>query len=194
MPPGGWTYKVKETDTVIDGQNLRELTHRVIDHLLSNGLEISPIQDQIIEDEICQRLPPGRCRIPPTEQEKMNPERTTLTFSQAMAGTKTIARWLMRGAKKVGQEEADARAKICSSCSLNKPVTGCASCAMNKIRQLAGEVIGSRKTASDNLLNVCISCGCMLKASVWLPLDIQQRHIPPELNDSLPDHCWKKRK
>ena len=191
VPPGGWTFYVEETKTHIDGQTLRECVNKTINHLLSNELDISPIIDHIIEDSICKRLAPGKCYIPMDKKDVGS--NTQLTLAQVIAGTKTISRWLLKGAKKVHVDLANDRGKVCAACPYNKPVSGCASCASNRIRQIAGDIIGSSKTTSDHLLNVCVSCGCMLRASVWLPLDIQQRHISETVNDGLPSHCWKKR-
>jgi len=189
-PPKGWFYDVPDTKVTVQAQDLPQLVSAVINHLKANSLPIPPTIAQLVEDQICARIPHGLCR---SHQSTPLSSAPPPTQAQVLAGTATLGEWLLKGARRVDQSVANERARVCSTCTMNKPPQGCSGCHASAIRDMVGKVVGKLGTPYDDSLHVCLSCGCALRASVWLPLDIQQKHINDEVNGSLPKHCWKKR-
>ena len=60
MPPGG-LYYVTADHRVIRGDNLRNLEMLVNNYYLANGIQSPDDLRQIIEDQICARLPKELC-------------------------------------------------------------------------------------------------------------------------------------
>lgn len=188
VPPGGWTYFVAETQTTIGADSKNALVNMVVHHMMSNNIFTPPDLADRIEHQICRRIPPDRCRIRiPKGVELSN----RLSLGQIIAGTQTILSWVASGVD-VSQEEADRRSDICSRCDANQDTADCSACGNNQVRDLVALALGSKQTKNHDKLFFCLSCGCALKASVWCPLEIQQKYMPKEINDRLPDDCWKK--
>ena len=189
VPPGGWRYYVADTQTWIDDQALPDLVAKVVHHMAVNEIYTPPdIQDRI-QHQICRRIEPGKCRIRVPDGVELS---SRLTLGQIVAGTQTILRWILSGAKKVDQEEADRRSDICARCDANQDTSSCSACGNDQVRTLVEKAFGSQQTKNHDKLFFCMSCGCALRASVWCPLDIQQKYMPAEINALLPDDCWKK--
>lgn len=59
-PPGG-LYFITSDKRVIRGETMRKLTQNAESYLSGNDLEIPPYLAQVIEDQICNRLPKNMC-------------------------------------------------------------------------------------------------------------------------------------
>lgn len=100
----------------------------------------------------------------------------------------TLVRWVEGGGGFVPQEEAERRAKICSTCEKNKPMGGfCGGCA--QIVSWIAKIATGKKTSVDHLLSTCQTCGCACATAVHFPLEAQHddRFKP---SDFAPG-CWK---
>lgn len=59
-PPGGY-YFICEDGARVDGSNLRKLYLAVVDYLRGNAMPVPDDLYQIIEDQICERVPKSFC-------------------------------------------------------------------------------------------------------------------------------------
>jgi len=189
-PPGGWKYFQSETMVWLDAPSFQELIEKVKRHRKANNLPIGTFFNQEIESQICERAPAGVCS---RDGHTVSNGSVRVDFDTVMNGTRTLLSWFVRGKEKVGLDESERRAVICSTCQFNQPVEGCAACAMNKLHKLAELIVGSDKFNGDHYLKACQKCGCDLKSKARLPLELLQKHTSPEVMDSLPDYCWLKK-
>lgn len=186
VPPGGFKYLNRETQTWVTAASFHELVSAVTRHRTANGLPISSEMDSIVEDQLCTGLPPGTCN------HQTEPAFTykQLNLTDVLAATAMLGKFLIGGRQKVSREEANRRANICASCPANQPTSSCTTCSMNTIRQAVNAVVGGEEVNADSMLGVCAACGCSLKAKVWIPLDLLQQHMTPETLAGLPQWCW----
>lgn len=189
VPPGGFRYLCPETRTWINAASFSELVAAASKHRASNQLGVPGHFKEQVEDQLCITMPPGTCM-------QNGVARTTgtreLAFADIVSATKTLGEWVLRGMKKVDQKEAERRANICLSCPFNQPHSGCTSCTEKEMRELVMSVIGDSTTPVDGQLHTCHICGCTLRAAIWLPLEILQKHMRKDLEP--PDYCWKGQK
>jgi hypothetical protein len=190
VPPGGFKFLVSETATTITAASFLELVHAVKRHRSANGLHVTATIESEVEHGLCETLPTGSCMHADTMGSYESRVRT-LSLAEVVSATLSIGEFLLRGREKVSQEEADRRAKICSTCPFNLPAGACTTCSHNTLREAVVKIVGAAQTTSDSVLHTCYSCGCTLKAAVWMPLDILQRHAGENLK-TLPAWCWKK--
>ena len=117
----------------------------------------------------------------------------TFRLSEVIAFTGLMLESIFTGSPRASEEEADARAEICSNCPANIEFTGnCAGCSAGAVRQMLEKVCGDKSTKHDAKLHSCRHCGCLNKAQIWFPLELLQRHTSAEADKALPLHCWKK--
>jgi hypothetical protein len=187
VPPGGWRYVVPETSTTIRSGNEDELKLAVKKHLIANGKPVPADIGALIEDQLCQLIGPEWCTWG-TSKFNIDPN---MKASDVLRGTKVLASWKLEGSPLVDQNEAERRAAICGSCMMNIPVGGCWGC--SGLQQLVSKLTDGNKTSHDSTLQSCAVCKCSNRAQVWLPLDTLWRGVTSDINESFPDHCWKKR-
>jgi hypothetical protein len=197
VPPGGGYYLVDpDTNRTIFKTNLRSCVDEWRAHRLANNLPI-PIDIQgAAEDLICQQLAKkgfgDKCA---RSDGSYLPHTTRLrvVFDDLARGTLTIMQHVLSGRQTVDQPEADRRAAICVTCDFNVEPQDCGGCKSKLIAEVVKQVVGGAKTPFDDRLKSCYWCGCFNAAQVHVKLDYLQRHLPEDLNESLPNHCWKKR-
>jgi hypothetical protein len=184
VPPGGWKYWVHETNTWVHSwADYDTFKAQVVKHLQANNLPAALNIEDLIQDQICRRLEPGRCQS--TDVPMIGGIPATLeTFFR---GTRTIGAWLLSG-ESVGEEEADRRSMICAHCPLNEGVHGCPSCQMGKIAALVVTYIKQLKQYP--FLKSCRVCGCALNVKIYVPKAEIVKREPAELRVKYPDHCW----
>lgn len=177
-PPGLWRYRVPETGIwVKDFYAYNDLEAEVLRHYKANGKGAPSGLRQSIIDQMCQQLPEGWCHD--GNRWLAIGQRFAAEFQRVLTGTTTLVDWWINaGRQRVSQEEADRRAEICSTCIFNQLPQGCTACNGKALRDLANQIVGGSATAFDSTLQACQICGCELRAKVWLPLDVLQRHIP----------------
>jgi hypothetical protein len=110
------------------------------------------------------------------------------------AGAKTIVEWITSGAEAVPQEQANARASVCSGCPLNDasdftklftvPVSAAIHEALNARRDMKLE------TPYDGSLHVCSACLCPMKLKVHVPFEKFYSKMSQETKDALHESCW----
>lgn len=150
-------------------------------HLNANNREIPANLGALMQDQLCQSLPPGWCLYDDPSRPRPS---TVLSWNDVSAGIKTFTRWIAKGAKFVEQREAERRAVICSRCYLNVNVQGCSGC-----QKAVVELVGDRKTHYDTALRSCAVCKCFLKAKVHFPIDTLDTQSE-KAQELYPDFCW----
>lgn len=155
----------------------------------ANNLPIPANLREQVEEQVCQHVPPEWCEGRDPKKHPVEP----LTFEQALSGTAVMIDWMLHGAKIIEQKEADERSKICAHCHFNSGISGCSNCSMGRVRELVAKIVGNKVTVGDGRIQACKICGCALKAKVWIPLDILQKHMSAEQNDQFPEWCWCKK-
>jgi hypothetical protein len=187
-PPGGWRYRQPETGCEFKAATLPALGRVVRDHRAANNLPPgSPLEE--IQAYVCAQLPLGSedCT---TEADPAELADIALKTQFSMEDVK---RFLMAAKDALGQKglvdqsEADRRAGICAGCPLNQSVGGCWTC--QGLAEWIFKLIGARITAHASRLRQCGSCGCNIKAKVWLPLDVARKVSE---GYKFPSWCWIK--
>lgn len=191
-PNGGYSFLQAETRTRLTAPTLRHLAEIVITHRQSNGITAGSIEAVMVECEgqICATAPPGTCR---DVQGQVVMAGVNLSMEDVRRGTATLVDWFLHGKRKVDKPLAEERARICSSCFANKEPEGCTSCASGALREIADKIVNGDSTAHDGFLKSCAFCSCVLRAKVWLPVDVLRRHTPDEQKARLPEYCWIKK-
>ncbi len=187
-PPGGWYYKDPETGREFRPVAWNDMLPEIQAHRRANNLPISTALREQVEEQVCKHVPPEWCGNAQV-QGRVEP----LTFQQVLSGTAVLIDWMKSGANIVSQNEADERSRTCAHCHYNSGISGCSNCSMGKVRELVGRIVGPRTTQGDSMIQACKICGCSLKAKVWIPLDILQRHMTAEQNSAFPEWCWCKK-
>jgi hypothetical protein len=188
---GKWSYLVKETGVIVKASSLSSLYDLIRKNLDANGFQDSVIDENDVEEYNAREMVktnPSCC----FEGPKL--DKRPLSLQDAIRFTRTLFLNLAKGGDRVGQEEANRRAKICSECPANITPSGCASCSNSGIAAATvGLLVGGRITPYENMLQSCQYCGCFNRVQVWFPIEDLQGAMDESLNASLPDHCWKKR-
>jgi hypothetical protein len=61
VPPIGFTYQDHDTKAVITGGDFTDLLRNVTRHRAANNLAINENQEQMIHDQMCDKLGPDHC-------------------------------------------------------------------------------------------------------------------------------------
>ena len=190
VPPGGLSYKIlalaerapqiawvgphNDSDTLTKEVNVRER---------ANGITPSTLAE--VEEQICQRLPPGYCRDAGGKPTS-HPGSFALSLADVLAGTKALAGWFRHGS--VDNAEIARRTAICNACPENRQISGCQGCAGAPLHALMNAIV-VRSLPSDAMLGACAICKCSLKAKVRMKLD-DLPALTPEQRARLPEACW----
>lgn len=189
MPPGGYQYYEKATNTRITSPTLRQLAETVIRHRQANSVTTGDLDIVMVEcqNQICSTAPPGVCR---DVQGQLVAAGVNLSVNDVISGTRTLWDWWWGGKQKVDKQKATERAKICASCFANRDPVGCSSCTSSALREFVDKIVGTDATDYDSFLKACAICGCQTRAKVWLPLDLLRKHTSAEKMSRFPEHCW----
>jgi hypothetical protein len=196
-PPGGWVDTEPQTGIQCQGSTWRVLVERMMDIHRINKLEIPADLAIQIETRIAARLP-ADCVYDDAAPKKTVAHRDSskviMQLSAVEAKTKRIKdAWERSGKLKVTQAEAEARAKTCLACPLNRPA-GCLTC--NGIFQRMQQWLGKLKTSHDKRLHVCASDMVFNKVNVWLHSKVFIGMLPKGARLKLsiyPESCWKRK-
>lgn len=183
-PPDGFRYVdpvdgyVSHAWTYVDWVNIATA------HLQANNREVPADLGALMQNQLCQSLPPGWCLF--DDPNRPRPQ-VSLSWNDVTGGLATFARWIAGGCKYVPQTEADRRAGVCSKCYLNVNVQGCAGC-----QKAVQEVVRDKHSRFDNALRSCAVCRCFLRAKVHFPIDtlLKEDESRQEL---YPSFCWLKK-
>lgn len=187
-PPGGWRFKHLDTGYISTGTTFQQLVQKVAQYRKNHKVPAvsegyARLSDEI-EADICASLDP-------TDQAtycdtKFRPL-TGIHWREVARFLHTLAAWVSAGFKKVPQDEAERRAAICVVCPLNVGMAGCAICRTSL--KAGRDALMQATTSQDAKLEACGVCGCDLKTSVHVPINVLRS--AGELN--YPEWCWKAR-
>ena len=186
VPPVGWIYELVHEDVKYRFQSpmhlglMQQLKQWHIAHKVDwPGDEEMQAR---VEHYICQRLPKGFC--------VGGPDRPVVPYlSRAMIrdGTRLLlGRIFSRKEFLVAPATAEKRAKICANCRSNMHGI-CTSCIGNEFFDIFGWFIrAGKKTPYDQALDVCVECGCLLRAKVW----VSDATLFELSKHAYPENCW----
>lgn len=182
IPPGGYFFKDPILNITFDEPYLTTLINKVIRIRSANKVDTTNLAE-IIQDQICSRLPPDLIDGDP------NAIRTPM-LSDVNAKTAKLKQIAKRhsGELVVMEEEAYRRGEICSKCPFNIWVC-CMSCL--GIYAWLRESFHVKELWIDKLLHSCAISSTWNKAQIHL---IPAVFLETEGVDKLktyPDHCWK---
>lgn len=184
VPPGGYWYRILDPPLRVgpfnDSETLWKETNRV---LKANGKPTVSFDE--VEDQNCQRLPPGYCRQA-NGRETTHPGALSLSFADVITGTKALAGWFAHGSVPI--EETIRRTAICNACPENVPVAGCSGCNTAKLHAVMNAIV-VKPLPTDAVLGACSICKCSLKAKTRFKLE-DLPALTPEQRANLPEKCW----
>lgn len=192
VPPGGWKAKCPHCAYWIIAPTYNDWVGWIEKHNMANG---HPAWDY--ETQLCQSLPPGECRA--EDGSVIASLQCEMDSKALLAGAVAVGSLLVEYALGrevfVDQEEAERRARICTLCPRNVPVSGCTGCGtMQDAKAKLSAITGDRKTSADPYLRGCCICGCNTSTIVWIRKDILERGFTAEqraLTEQVASHCWK---
>lgn len=185
-PPGGFRYTQPESGHFMKAITFNMLCSKVLRHrqnmryrIVTEGFQTI---GQEMEDYICHLLSPDdqvrNCKAGYRS-------RGSVPWQEVSEFIKTAAKWFVTGRRLVPNEEAERRAAICANCPLNVGMSGCASC-RNEVNEFVHETL-HRSTQLDERLQACGVCGCELKSTVHLPIDV----LDAGGKHTFPEWCWR---
>lgn len=188
VPPGGYKYEIPDSDAVIEGATLNDLITRVTKYLAANEQRMPYNLPDIIEDWICQRIPPD---MTDTEHLAKRHKDRALSLSAVQEATRlALHEWRAQGRHCVSWVEAVGRAGICKACDFNTSSTACFSCIGLKpwVKQWLG-----RATPLDGDLHVCRVSAIMNIAQVHLLARVFADISHGNILEKHPLSCWKRK-
>lgn len=194
VPPNGFKFVEPMTGREWDGQSLEGTVQLVMNHRESNAIARSSYKEvkEDVEDQICKRVGYQWCKNMAVDSWGF-----TLSLDSIIAGTKTLAGEAMRvatgGDAWCSQDEADRRAATCVKCFANQRGGGCAGCGfMDRVRELIGATCASQSTPSDDRLQSCLICGCLLSCKVHYPAEVLKAGMTAKQRSAYADvpDCW----
>lgn len=190
-PPDKLRYRFQQDGHLVLEMDVDTWFRKIKEHYEHNDYPIPADWKEQAENQLCQSLPPGWC-----EYENGGDPQTfidaRMTMDDIINGTSVLVEFVKQGSPLVDQSLADSRAKTCAACYANISAGGCAAC--KGLAYLVDSVAGTRKTAADDLLQgkSCGVCKCLSRAHIWLPIDVLQKGITPDMETLWPkDWCWK---
>ena len=188
--PGGWHYRSPETGIEVPGGSWSQLHEFVRNHYTTNAIKIPDNLDILITEYAC--LNGADCaydevKIPKPAGLKSLQIGDVIRFSMSLLHGLTV------GGGKVGQDEANRRANICSTCQFNRKPLGCTGCNARVLKDAVKTFSQHGSTPVDESLQSCEFCGCFIRSMVWFPIETLHKFSDATENENLPAHCWKKR-
>lgn len=182
-PPGGYRYKDADTGVFFRSPFLADLIDVARKHRVQNNLHVPANFAEIVEDWLCQQLPPGTC------SGKGNS--FVVTLDDFRRGAESMMEIIKRRIKKatlqpnspspfVNSDEAERRAVACINCPYNSPFPACIGC--KGLYNLIHFIVG-KSTRYDGKLRVCSICKCPNASAIHVTLDIIQEHAPKNAAD-----------
>lgn len=188
-PPDFYTFRFPDGHvvTAVDATTWFE---KIAKHYADNNYERPENWEALAEHALCRRLSGEWCDGG-SEHSFIN---TRFGFNDFLRGTKVLGSFLLAGAEVVSQEQAEARALVCSRCVANVSVSGCGTC--NGVANAVAEAKGAQKTKYDHLLKACGVCHCANEAAVWIPAEYLAKGVTPEMMQTYREidadnGCWK---
>lgn len=199
VPPGKYTFIVPETGFRAVAYTKEELFSILLSHHRANGLNLRPDWKEIVEDRICQGLPPGWCKYTSHQGRDSSPYRECSTkgvklLEAAKSFSKFLTQFISKGEDVyTTQEEADARSEICAKCPFNVTTGECLSCgAMAGLTKLISKLKKNYTSKYESHLMNCCRCGCSLKYLIHIKREVLNACQTEENMLSYPKWCWKR--
>ena len=197
VPPGRFPFTSPETGWNTVELSLPELFDKIKRHYDRNGLPLPENWKEIVENRICEQLPPGWCSYSdgsPGDGKSCGVSGDSIIHAAHSLGK--LVWEVFKGENIfVSQAEADERAEICSKCHRKSDSSACGGCgAMKGIIDGIARIRGQRKTKYDHLLKYCCICGCNNSCTVHIRKDILQAGESTDISSKRPDWCWWKDK
>lgn len=190
-PPDKLRYRFQQDGYLVMEMDVDTWFRKIREHYEDNDIPMPVDWREQVENQLCQSMPPGWC-----EHENGGDPTVfidaRMTMDDVINGTSVLVEFVKQGSPLVDQSLADSRAKTCAACYANISAGGCAAC--RGLAYLVDGVAGTRKTVADDQLQgkSCGICKCLSRAHIWLPIDILQKGITPEMQMLWPSYCWKK--
>lgn len=193
VPPGKFPFVCPEC-----GWNTKELCkedlfNKIEKHYKANNHFLPENWRQIVENRICEGLPPGWCAF--DDGAPGSGSMCSVTSDMILHGISSLSKLVWE--KFTGEdifvekEEAEKRAEICAKCHFNMESNVCMGCgAMSAVIDLASKIRQKRTTKWDHLLRNCCICGCRNDTIVHIRKDILQTGEPSDMTARRPKHCW----
>jgi hypothetical protein len=196
-PPGGWEYKLPETERIVNGSNLHELLEKIQSAYAGAGYQAPADLELKVEAYMCglERMQ-GYCEdrsdsiFSKMKRSLFQAGNLAHTFHAAVQCMKSLISHVGGTGEKITQEVAESRASVCAVCPKNSDVTGCKNCNKGVIGQLIQRVVGARKTLHDGQLKFCDVCHCYTAAKIWVKHEAIWKHMPEGQKKALPETCW----
>jgi len=182
-PPDGFRYLVPETGFVAHSWTYDAWVEVARLHYSGNNMEIPSDLESLMQNQLCQTLPPGWCNYDDPNRPRVN---LSMTWDDVKGGVDTFTRWIKSGLQFVSKKEANRRAMICTRCYMNANVSGCSAC-----HAAAKALVMTRHTNHDSHLRACGVCKCLLRAKVHFPLSVLD-NTPGKEQLLYPEFCWLK--
>jgi hypothetical protein len=187
-PPGGFTYRQKESGFSMTGITFQALVKKVAQHRTNDNYPMIGegylTLSAEVEAQICERLSPidqvALC------DNNFRPV-TSIHWTQVITFLKTLVAWFTTGFVLVPQEEAERRAAICINCPYNVGLSGCGGC-KTAVSVMRASLLKAT-TSQDAGLQACGVCGCDNPTQVHVPLEVLRAG---KVDLPYPTWCWKK--
>lgn len=189
-PPYGGQWELNRPDLGLVGKGyiFDVLVDRCRKWRVANGVPIGLGFAAEVERECCRQKPDHcqPCNV------KLHPRR--LTFQDLLTGTSSMLSFMAAGSPLVSAAEAERRAGICAKCPFNVEYSTPCGGICSSLKNLVKSIIGNAATSRDADLRSCYICGCFLRSSVWVPVDLQLKPLSEKQRQTLAavPHCWKK--
>lgn len=172
-----WRYVQPESGAVFTGLSYWGLVDVVRQHRQAMKYDLADGWEERFQDDLCHQNTQALCSGRPPDTTK---RRLKLADLRRFMNTLGVFR-----GEFVPQAEAERRAAICSTCPLNKTVTGCWGC--GGLLAAATKFLAGRTTSRDKALDSCAVCGCVMRVKVHLPMEVMD-------NSGLeyPEWCWQR--
>jgi hypothetical protein len=195
VPPGKFPFVCPECGWSTKELSKEDLFNKIEKHYKANNHFLPDNWKQVVENRICESLPPGWCGF-----EDGRPGSGTMcsvTADMIIHGVSSLSKLVWE--KFTGQdifvdkEESDKRAEICAKCHLNMETNACMGCgAMSMVIDTAAKIRQKRTTKWDHLLRNCCICGCRNDTIVHIRKDILQTGEASDMTNRRPSWCWVK--
>lgn len=197
VPPGKYRFTVPETGYVIDSKfNQEDLFDAVKNHYNANNIDLPDNWKELVIDQMCRQLPAGWCHY--SDGKPAEGIESIMSFDNILKGIVSLTAMATSVIKDgetpfVEQDEAEARANICSRCFYNKSAAFCMGCGgASVILDMVGNVKGKRTTSLDGSLQNCGICGCRNDAIVHVKKKLLLKGENQDITNKRPDWCWLK--
>lgn len=193
VPPGGqYFYVVPQTGVRITSPSRygnSGIIEQVRRHMQANALPVPDNLEVIIDDYICRNVPESFCEGDPDPGQ-----RSFITPSQVWDYTRLWFRKRFGRLEYVSKDEANRRAKLCvdgpngQGCPLHDRSI-CMDCHGLKGRA-ARELTPGRTSVYDDVLGICMGCGCMLESKIHIAkkhLEVREDDYPEKVKS----FCWQ---